>query len=166
MAENDALDVYLNDHLAASAAAVELVERLRDNNEGTPLAAYMDVLGREIEADRTTLMEVMERLDVAPSKPKQVVGKAIETLSRFRLSDRVTGDPDVTRLMETETLSLGIEGKLGLWRALSQVISTRPALTAFDLPRLMSRAIEQRTGLEPYRLEAAAQALGTPPAER
>ena len=162
MSENEPLDSYLNDHLAASAAAVELIERLQTNNDDSALDAYLEGLLPEIEADRATLMQLMDRLGVPPSKPKQAAGKVLETLSRFRLNERVTGSAAVTRLMEVETLSLGIEGKLALWQSLSQVASTRPALTSFDLPTLMARAVDQRRGLEPHRLEAAAQALAPP----
>lgn len=160
MAEHDPFDVYLNDHLAASAAAVELVERLVANNEDEALDTYLVGLGQEIEADRDTLKTVMEHVGVRPSTPKQVAGKVLETLSRFRLNERVTGDPDVSRLMELETLSMGIEGKLALWRSLAQVAGDRPELAAFDLEQLMDRAARQRSGLEPFRLQAAAKALG------
>lgn len=162
MADIQPRDAYLNDHLAGSAAAVELVERIRDNNQGTALATVMDGLHADIEADRATLQEVMEGLGVAPSTPKQLAGKVLETLSRLRLNERVTRSPHVTRLMELETLSLGIEGKLALWRALSQVTAERPELAAFDLPSLMDRAVDQRARIEPYRLEAAASAFGPP----
>ncbi len=159
MAENEPLDVYLNDHLAASAAAVELVERIADNNPGTALAAHLDGLKADIEADRATLSAVMERCGVTPSKPKQVAGKVMETLSRFRLNERVTGSADVSRLMELETLSLGIEGKASLWRSLQQVEAGHPELGSFDLGALLSRAVSQRSALEPFKQEAAATAL-------
>jgi len=162
MADTQSLDVYLNDHLAGSAAAVELVERIRDNNEGTPLAAHMEGLLRDIEADRDTLSGVMKALGVTRSTPKQVAGKVLETLSRLRLNERVTGNADVTRLMELETLSLGIEGKLALWRSLGQVSTSQPTLAEFDLPVLADRAVKQRAGVEPFRLEAAAQAFAPP----
>ena len=164
MADNEPLDSYLNDHLAGSAAAVELVERIRDNNQGTALATVMEGLYTDIDADRATLQEVMGRVGVARSTPKQLAAKVLETLSRLRLSERVTGGPHFTRLMELETLSLGIEGKLALWRALDQVTAQRPDLAAFDLPTLMDRAVDQRARIEPYRLEAAATALGPPAA--
>ena len=159
MADNDALDVYLNDHKAAAAAAVDLVERLIANNAGTPLAAHLEAALREIEADSETLATIMERPGVPPSRPKQVAGKVLETLSRFRLNERITGSPDVTRLMELETVCLGVEGKAELWRSLQQVESARPELATFDLAALVARADEQRSGLEPFRLEAAATAL-------
>ena len=160
MTDTQTLDVYLNDHLAGSAAAVELVERIRASNEGTALAAHMDGLALEVEEDRDTLGEVMTRLGVVRSTPKQVAGKVLETLSRLRLNERITGSPDVTLLLELETLSLGIEGKVLLWRSLSEVADTRPELAAFDLATLSTRAVSQRAGVEPFRLEAAAVALG------
>ncbi|HVL06969.1 MAG TPA: hypothetical protein VM388_13350 [Acidimicrobiales bacterium] len=159
MAETEPLDVYLNDHLAGSAAAVELDERIRDNDEGTPLAAHMEKLALEVEKDRDILGDVMERLGVVRSTPKQVAGKVLETLSRMRLNQRITGSPDVTRLLELETLSVGIEGKLLMWRALSEVAETRPELAEFDLAALAAQAVSQRAGVEPFRLEAAAAAL-------
>jgi len=156
---DEPLDVYLNDHLAGSAAAVELVERIRGTNEGTTLASHMQGLGQLIEEDRDTLTAVMEQLGVVRSGPKQLAGKVLETLSRLRLNERVTGSAYVTRLMELETLSLGIEGKLSLWRSLGQVTGSRPELAGFDLPGLETRAVDQRAGLEPFRLEAASQAF-------
>lgn len=161
MADTQALEVYLNDHLAGSAAAVELVERIRAGTEGTPLAAHLEGLGHDIEADRATLMGVMEGLGVPRSTPKQMAGRVLESLSRVRLSEHVTRSAGVTLLMELETLSLGIEGKLSLWRALGQVTDSHPALAGADLPALADRAVRQRAGVEPFRLEAAARALGS-----
>jgi hypothetical protein len=77
----------------------------------------------------------------------------------MRLNERITGSPDVTRLLELETLSLGIEGKLLLWRSLTEVAETRPELAEFDLTALATQAVSQRAGVEPFRLEAAATAL-------
>jgi hypothetical protein len=149
----------MNDHLAGSAAAVELVERIRDNNEGTDLARAMETLLGDIEADQATLAAIMERLGVEPSSPKQAAGKVLETLSRFRLNERVTGSAEVSLLMELETLSLGIEGKLSLWRSLGEVTGSLAALAEFDLPTLASRAVSQRAVVEPFRLQAAGAAL-------
>ena len=159
MAGTTALETYLNDHLAGSAAAIELIETLRANNSGTPLDAHLAGLGVEVEEDRDTLRRVMDALGVPRSTIKQVGGKVLERLSRLRLSDKITGSPHVTRLMEIETLSLGIEGKSALWRALEPVAAATPGLAAFDLPALGARAAAQRQGLEPFRLEAAAQAF-------
>lgn len=158
MAGSSPLDTYLNDHLAGSSAAVELIGTLRATNGGTALDAHLAGLGAEVEEDRETLVRIMDTLGVAQSTMKQAGGRVVERLSRLRLSDKVTGSADVTRLMELETLSLGIEGKSCLWRALATVAADYPAL-AVDLATLVERAEAQREGLEPFRLEAAAQAF-------
>lgn len=161
-AATEQFEAYLGDHLAGSAAALDLVEKIRSENEATPLAAFLETLGREIEADKATLEAVMDRLGVPTSSVKQLTGKVLEKLSRFRLNDRVTGGPAVTQLMELEMLSLGIEGKLALWRSLQQVADTRPELAGFGLETLVDRAVEQRAAVERHRLESAARAFSAP----
>jgi hypothetical protein len=42
------LHIYLNDHLAGSAAGSELALRCRDKNRGTPLAEFLDGLLKQI----------------------------------------------------------------------------------------------------------------------
>jgi hypothetical protein len=64
--------------------------------------------------------------------------------------------------MEMETLSLGIEGKLGLWKALLEVAPSSPELEATDLTGLADRARRQLDGLEPHRRAAAREALVDP----
>jgi hypothetical protein len=52
------LGTYINDHLAGSAYAIDLVEFLRDTYEGEELGQFAAWLLAEIKADR----EVLERL--------------------------------------------------------------------------------------------------------
>jgi hypothetical protein len=56
------LHIYLNDHLAGSAAGSELARRCRDNNRGTPLAEFLDGLLRQIEEDQLALEGIMDVL--------------------------------------------------------------------------------------------------------
>ncbi len=158
----DLLEVYLNDHLAGSAAALDLVERIRSQNEGTDLAAFLTGLRPEIEADKATLETIMERLGVATSSAKQLAGRVLEKLSRIRLDERVTGGPAVTRLMELESLSLGIDGKLALCRSLQRIAPAQSALAEFDFAALADRVTDQRDSVEPHRLAAAAEAFSSP----
>jgi hypothetical protein len=155
MPSTELLDAYLNDHLAGSAAGIELAEKLLANNEGTPFGAVLQTLAAEIKEDRATLEGLMGRLGIEKSTVKQATGWVFEKLSRVRFDRRLTGSSDLARLLETETLSLGIEGKLLMWRALQQV----GELDAAELDRLAGRARRQREALEPYRLGAAAAAF-------
>jgi hypothetical protein len=155
MASNELLGVYLNDHLAGSAAGLELAEKLRDNNQGTELGNVMAALHHDIEQDRATLEELMAQLGVARHPVKEAAGWVLERLSRLRLNPALTGSADLTRLLETEALALGIEGKLSMWLALKEAAVGDPRLAGTDLDRLIERARDQRRTLEPHRLAAA-----------
>jgi hypothetical protein len=149
------LSTYLNDHLAGSAFAIDLIEKMRPHNEGTEFGAFLDGLKAEIEEDRGALEQVMQAVDAPPSSIKQAGSRMLETLSRVKFDDRITGSGDLSRLMETEALSLGIEGKRAGWRALSQL----PYDLGVDLDALIRRAEDQRRRLEPFRIDAARRAL-------
>jgi hypothetical protein len=159
MASDEALVVYLNDHLAGSAAGVELASKLRDNNQGTELGKEMVALHHDISEDRDSLEELMRHLALERHPVKEAAGWVLEKLSRLRLSPAVTGSTELTRLLETEALSLGIEGKLSMWLALREAAAADPRLAAADYDRLIERARGQRRALEPHRLAAAAAAF-------
>jgi hypothetical protein len=155
MASNELLGVYLNDHLAGSMAGLELAEKLRDNNQGTELGNVMAALHHDIEQDRATLGELMDRLEVTQHPVKAAAGWMLERLSRLRLNPALTGSADLTRLLETEALSLGIEGKQLMWLALKDAAARDHRLAGPDYDRLIERASGQRRTLEPHRLAAA-----------
>jgi hypothetical protein len=159
MPADEQLGVYLNDHLAGSAAGLELAEKLRDNNRGGELGTVMAALHRDITQDREQLEELMARLEIERHPVKEAAGWALEKLSRLRLNPALTGDAALTRLLETEALSLGIEGKQAMWLALREVAGSDPRLAATDFDRLIERASMQRRALELQRLAAAAQAF-------
>jgi hypothetical protein len=159
MASDEALTAYLNDHLAGSAAGVELAEKLRDNNQGTELGRAMVALHHDISEDRDTLESLLGQLELDRHAVKEAAGWMLEKVSRLRLNPALTGSAELTRLMETEALSLGIEGKLAMWLALKEAAAANPRLAGTDYDRLIERARSQRGALEPHRLAAAAAAL-------
>ena len=161
MSSNELLGVYLNDHLAGSAAGIELAEKLRDNNQGTELGNTMAALHRDIEQDRATLEELMARLEVERHPVKEAAGWLLERLSRLRLNPAITGSADLTRLLETEALSLGIDGKLAMWLVLKEAAAADRRLAGTDFDRLIERARGQRRTLEPHRVAAGQRAFSS-----
>ena len=152
---DDLLGIYLNDHLGGSAAGTELSEKLRDNNQGTELGNLMAALHNDIEQDRASLEELMARLGIERQRIKQAAGWVLEKLTRLRLNPALVGNADLTRMLETEALSLGIEGKLCMWLALREAAAGDPRLAGTDYDRLIERARGQRRALEPHRIAAA-----------
>jgi hypothetical protein len=152
---------YLNDHLAGSAVALEMLEHLERGHEGSPVATFAAGLRAEIEEDRRELENLMERLGITRSPVRQAAAWLSEKLTRVKLTlEDVRGDG--LRLLEAfEALSLGIEGKRLLWRSLATGAESNPALRGTDYARLERRAEEQRQRVETMRLDAARSVLGS-----
>ena len=121
----------------------------------------MESIAREIEEDRQTLMELMERMGVGKNPVKQVTGWVAEKASRVKFSGVVSGEPEHGAFLALESLSLGVEGKRCLWVALKEVQDQYPALQATSLEGLIERAEAQRSTLELERLAAGVRALAT-----
>jgi hypothetical protein len=156
---DDHLAIYLNDHLAGSVVAVELLQHLERSYSGQSVQRFAAELRSDIEDDRRELQTLMGRLNVAESRARQATAWLAEkmTMVKLRLDDWAGGD---FRLFEAlEALSLGIEGKRALWVALSDAAGGAPSLRQLDYARLVQRAVEQRTRVEVLRLETARTAL-------
>jgi hypothetical protein len=154
---NDHLATYLNDHLAGSVVAVELLERLQA--AGADMTECLAQLRSDIEADRRELKAFMHRLGIDESRTRKMGGWITQKLTQLKFRvDGPAGGP--LRLLESlEAVALGIDGKLALWRALSAVAEVTPALRGVDYERLARRAMEQRQRAEALRLQAAKAAL-------
>lgn len=157
---DDHLATYLNDHRAGAVAAVELIERCRDANAGSPLGVFLDELRSEVEADKQTLEQLIDALDLGRNRVKGTVAWLGEKLGRAKLNDRLSSYSDLSRLEELEALLLGVRGKEALWEALEAVQRGTPALEALDFEALAARAREQGERLEAFRRDAARRALG------
>ena len=159
MAAPKGLETYLSDHLAGAVAGTELANKISSEYAGTRFGSFLAELAREINEDKATLQGLMERLGIQQNTIKETVSWIGEKLSRLKLSDTMTGDPDLKRLLEFEALSMGIEGKRSMWRALMEIRHAHPELAASDLAGLAERAESQRSTLENHRLQVASQAL-------
>lgn len=159
------LAVYLNDHLAGSAAGLRLAKRCVERERETELGRQLEGLVEEIERDREILQDVMSRVDAAQNPVKQAAanGAMLLTLVRNRLPLLGAGSGEICRLEEIELLSLGIEGKRLLWRALAALAKTDRRLKGFGFATLERKAQAQRDRLEAVRLELAAAAFAVRP---
>jgi hypothetical protein len=153
------LGIYLNDHLAGAVAGCELAKRAAGNNEGTQLGEFLSRLARDIDEERKALEDLMSRLGIQKNLLKDAAAWVAEKVGRLKLNGQLLGYSDLSRLIELEGLSLGVEGKLALWRSLSQVRDQHPSLAATDLEELIRRAETQRRELEDFRQDAAKETL-------
>lgn len=154
------LSTYLNDHLAGSVAGLEILDHLIERFEGET-RERLQQLKAEIEKDRDELAGLMQKLEIGQSTFRKAAAWLSEkgTELKLRFDDPSGGEFVVFESLEV--LSLGIEGKRGLWRALKSASRVDPRLRLVDYDRLQRAAKKQRALVEKLRREAAKAALPT-----
>ena len=157
MAKDD-LSTYLNDHLAGSVAAIELLDHLIKVHEGKTLGKLFEEMRGEINADQEVLRKLVQRF-AKESAIRKAGAWLVEKFSRARI--QIAGEKlgEMGLLQALEVLVLGITGKQLLWRALSAALPDSPLLRGVDLQQLEERAISQIERVEAERLETAREAL-------
>src|SRR5437773_992075 len=146
------LDSYLNDHVAGSISALELIAHWAEVHKGEPLGRFFVETEREIKADQDTLRDVMRSLGVEESKLRKAGAWAAEKVGRARLM--IAGDESgsLGLVLTLEGLIMGITGKKLLWRALAA--ANLPQLNGYDFEELQRRAQEQIERIEDERMRA------------
>lgn len=154
------LPIYLNDHLAGATVGVELARRVQASNRGDDaLAEPLARICREIEEDRAALEQTIDRLGLSRSRIKPAGAWVAEKLGRLKLNGRLRGYSPLSRLVELEGLTIGITGKMALWKTLGELEATEGL--GIDFAQLATRAAEQRATVEDlHRLAGAALAAG------
>jgi hypothetical protein len=155
----EALATYLNDHLAGSVAAVELLDRLIDHAAFADARETLVKLRSEIRTDQLALEDILRAAGGRESLLRQVGGWLAEKAGRLKL---LVDDPmrgALERLEAFEILTLGIQGKAALWRALAAVQPHVPSLQSVDFRELERRADDQRATVEALRMAAAQRIL-------
>ena len=154
------LATYLNDHLAGSVAALEMLDHMIEMHEGKPLQSFLKDLKRDIESDQNELKELMKRLDFDESAVRKTGAWVMEKLSRTKLQIGASGESNVGLLQSLEGLALGITGKRSLWRVLAAAGKNARPLQGMDLARLEARATDQIERVEAQGLILARQIFG------
>ena len=149
------LQIYLQDHLAGATFGCELAERCRRENERSEFGEPLAKLAGEIAADRETLIDVMRRVGADRSNVKISAAWLAEKVRRLKPNGRPFSYTPLTRLLELESLAIGITGKRALWRALEQTGVHEAELGPVDFGALGKRAEEQLRSVESLRLAAA-----------
>lgn len=156
-AEN--LTTYLNHHLGGSQAALQMLQRLAQNEPAAD-ADFFAGLHAEVESDQRVLREIIGRLGEPESGLAKIAGGMAE-LAEWAKSGLLTGKRAALGPLESiEILVLGITGKLLLWKSLDIIRSEVPALHRYDFAELQRRAETQRDAVEVRRLTLARQVLG------
>jgi hypothetical protein len=154
-----ALRTYLNDHLAGATAAIELLDHLIKLHGEDERRQFYQELRTEVAEDRQVLQNILEQVGGRESLVRQAAAWVSEKLGEAKLLLDDPGDDQLRVLEALETLALGIQGKLSLWRALGAVQGAVPSLPAIDFSRLEQRAEAQFQRVDHERLRIAQTAL-------
>ena len=151
------LDSYLNDHVAGSVSALEVIDHWVDVHKGKPLVRFFIEIKKEIKADQDVLRAVMRTLGIKESKVRKAGAWAAEKVGRARLI--VAGDEpgSLGLVLALEGLIMGVTGKKLMWRSLAA--SKLPRLDSYDFEQLQHRAEQQVQRIELERLSALREAL-------
>jgi hypothetical protein len=161
---SDSLSIYLQDHLAGAAYAIDLVAFMRDQHKGDELGQFAAALLDDIKADQDTLQQLADRAGAGSSTLKELTAWVSEKVSRLKLKHDA-GDALGT-FEALEFLALGIQGKLALWRTLGAVAMADDRLRGMNFERLAARAKKQHAEVENRRLQVAHTAFGSEAADK
>jgi hypothetical protein len=148
--------IYLNDHLAGSVVGTRLAHRIAQHNEGNRYGSEAARLAEEIQEDKATLEELMDRLGVRQKKARLAIAAVTEMAGRLKPNGRLIGYSPLSRVVELEGLTIGVTGKLELWQSLK---ATGERIDGIDADRLIQRAESQRDRVADLRLQAAREAF-------
>ena len=151
------LSTYLNDHLAGSDFALEILDNLE--KEASDRSPTLTSLKTAIEEDREQLIVLMGRLHIAQSRVRQAGSLLAESLAEIKLGVDDEDKGPLRRLERLEALVIGIDGKLAMWQALGSAAAANEELRCVDYDPLIERAVDQRSCVETLRLQAAQSAL-------
>ncbi|RYD74074.1 MAG: hypothetical protein EOP84_20510 [Verrucomicrobiaceae bacterium] len=150
---------YPHDHLAGSSGALLLIQELADNHEVPEARDFLRDQKQEVEADRALLEELLEKMGKDRGTLFKVARDVAARVGGIKLLwERV--EPGNLGMFEAlEVLALGVQGKRLLWLALNEITSWFPEWQKYDLAGLELEAIEQRDGIEAWRIVASRDIL-------
>lgn len=155
------LGIYLNDHLAGATAGVARIRHLVRSEQGSVLTQVLEPVAAEIVQDRTSLLGIMQDLEVPVRRHKVCAGWTAEKVARLKANGRLVGRSPLTTVVELELLRLGVEGKAAAWQLLRRLADTEDRLDARLLDSLLNRARRQQDIIERWRLRQASVVLRT-----
>ena len=153
------LERYLNDHLAGSSGAINLIASLATASDDPTQSQFFRELEAKVEKDRELLKSLLQKIGQCDSGILQVAGSLTEKAGRLKLMWEGLGPGRLGMFEALEMLCLGIQGKRLLWRLLARVSGQIPEWTEVDFAALEGEAAAQRDAVEEYRMQAGVDAL-------
>jgi hypothetical protein len=157
----DHIATSLTDHLAGSVAGLAILDHIIAKTAEPEKRDILALLKSDIEQDKEVLQRLIDDMNISESTFRKASAWVSEKLVEVKLRfDDPSAGPFVV-FESLEALSLGIEGKRSLWRALSRIPTGETPIASLDLDALTKRAEDQREVVETFRLSTAIEAFAS-----
>lgn len=155
----DSLRLYLEDHLALLKGEIALARRCRRNNPGTALAVLLEGVGYDLELQAHNVGRLLERIGGAPRLFEQGALWLLEKAGRLRASDARYDRPELSRLIELETLILACHERIMMWDTLARFALPESVGEEGLVGRMLQESQDHLSSLEQHRLSTSTRAL-------
>ncbi len=159
MTDDGWLAIYLQDHSAAAAATVSLLQRsVREHSRAEVRASLSDVATAFV-ADRDVLDEVMDSLEEPLSRTKTAAAWLGERAGRLKLNGRLNGRSPLSDVVELEGITLALTAVALGWTTLLELSLEDRRLDEERLRTVLRRCLDQRRRVEVLRLHCVREEL-------
>lgn len=136
----DELNVYLQNHWAASAGGQDLARRVARSHRGTDVAPALDAVASEVTEDRRSLRELMRLLGLDPRVVAPTVVRVAERVGRLKPNGHLVRRSPATDVLELEALRGAVSTKRAGWDTLLVLSADLARVPAQEVERLLHRA--------------------------
>jgi hypothetical protein len=126
------LSTYLSDHIALSVAGIELAKRCYSSNNESELGEFFADLIPKLEHEQQVLKTLLHKLEISDSPLKNAAAWAAEKVGRLKPNDSLLRYSPLSRVVELETLSSGLNAQILMWNALGVCIPDEPAFSDIE----------------------------------
>ncbi len=150
---------YLNDHLAASVAALKLLDRLCRSHGQSPLGVTLAEFAWEIRREQRIVERILFAYDGQPGLVKRAIASIGELVARIKLRPLESGDRDLPLFEALELLSVGFYGRQSLWRTLERLKRDGIFRLGLDFSMHIEGVERQMAVMQNLRLDVASSAF-------
>lgn len=159
--DRETLSIYLNDHLAGSVAAIDLLDHMISDDPDPALARELVELQSGLQLDQRTLRTLIDSIG-SESKISHAMAWVGEKVARLKVGYGAADSPSLRRFEALETLALGFCGRRLLWHTLKHLCENGVLHSELDFRQLEEKAGHDAGKLETLRLAASVEALTQP----
>ena len=156
--DQELLAIYLNDHLAAATAGVELANRAAFQHDGDR-GKELTRLAEEISEDREALRALIQRLEITEDPVKTAAGWLGEKIGRLKPNAHLLTRSPLSDVLELEMLRAGTAARIAGFQVLRAVMVHDERISSEELERLLDRAQDQADRLYKVHIQLAQENL-------